>query len=160
MFASPVPAFHPPTLTKGNHVSDESETTSDDDEPMTFTGFTDEEKAEMIRKGNAHRFEYHVFHAGETHRIGRVAHEDLMDIFGEWCIENRAAIVRGAAHAHGMRPMPVYLFMDGSVWGVFQFKALIKGRIVFKEVSFFGSDHMRPIDAGERVFKFNEGKVK
>ena len=126
--------------TKGNHV---------------FKGFSKEQKAEMIRQGNAHRFEYHVFHAGDTHRIGRAAHSDVMDLFGERFIENRVAIVNGAAHANGMRPMPVYLFMDGTLWGVYQFESLVKGRIQFRETSFLFGDHSNPVVEGElRAFEW------
>ena len=114
-----------------------------------FKGFSKEQKAEMIRQGNAHRFEYHIFHAGETYRIGRAAHTDVMDLFGEWCIENRVAIVRGAAHENGLRPMPVYLFMDGTLWAVYQFDSLVVGRIQFRETSFVFGDHSKPIVEGE-----------
>ena len=136
-------------------MNHESPFKKNDDHRKPFRVPTKEERAEMIRQGNAHRFEYHVFHAGNMHRIGRAAHTDVMDLFGEWCIENRVAIVRGAAHADGLRPMPVYLFMDGTLWAVYQFESLVKGRIQFRETSFVFGDHSKPIFEGElRAFEW------
>ena len=56
-------------------------------------------------KAMAHRFEYHLFHAGTSHRIGRAAHQDIMDLIGMWCIENRLGIIKQAK-------APVHIFME------------------------------------------------
>lgn len=48
--------------------------------------------------------EYHVWFAGESHRIGRLRHEDIVPRFDEWCQEKNV----GSQEDHP----PAYLFMD------------------------------------------------
>jgi len=83
-------------------------------------------------KAMAHRFEYHIFHAGDVHRIGRAAHEDVYPLVGEW-IRERLKTPGGSA----LKAMekPFHVFMDGKLWSVLTFRALEAGRAMFEEVS-------------------------
>lgn len=104
------------------------------------------ENATDVTAAMAHRFEYHIFHLGQSHRIGRAAHEDVMDLVGEWCLENAKAIIAGA-------PKPVYLFMDNVLSSVLEFNSFGYGKIAFKETSFMFGLHDQPVVEEElRVF--------
>ncbi len=76
----------------------------------------------------AYRFEYYVYHAGKSFRIGRVAHDDILDVLGEWCWKNARRIIEF--------PMqPVHVFMNGVLWKVLTFRSMSERQLVFHEVA-------------------------
>lgn len=102
---------------------------------------------ESIAAAMAHRFEYHIFHAGNVHRIGRAANEDIVGLIGEWCFENASKIIQTPE-------VPVHVFMDGKLWGAFTFKAMDARQMHFREVSImFGMIEKAFIEEETRVFE-------
>lgn len=98
----------------------------------------------------AHRFEYHIFHAGKVHRIGRAAHEDIIEMIGEWCVLNRNEIIKQAK-------APIHVFMDGVLWMALEFKVYELGRIEFQETSvMFGLIQDAIVEEDFRVFEWRE----
>jgi hypothetical protein len=81
-------------------------------------------------KAMAHRFEYHIFHAGDVHRVGRAAHEDAYPLVGEW-IRTR---LKGDAGGE-MAKKPFHVFLDGKLWSVLTFKEMDGDKACFEEVS-------------------------
>lgn len=75
-----------------------------------------EEETESIRNAAlAYRFEYHIFHAGEVHRIGRIDCRDIYSMIGEW--------MKGCLKDHTpteIMASPIFLFMDGNLWTVLE----------------------------------------
>lgn len=76
----------------------------------------------------AYRFEYYVYHAGKSFRIGRVAHDDILGVLGEWCWKHARRIIEF--------PMqPVHVFMNGMLWKVLTFRSMSERQLVFHEVA-------------------------
>ena len=110
------------------------------------------ENATDVNAALAHRFEYHIFHAGDVHRIGRVNHEDIYPLIGEW-VGKRVRQGNGA----GMKLLgkPVHVFMDGNLWSVLEMKAIVRGGANFKETSImFGLVHEAEV-LEDRVLTWN-----
>jgi len=105
-------------------------------------------------KAMAHRFEYHIFHAGDVHRIGRAGHEDVYPLVGEW-IRDRLKTPGGSAMA--IMEKPVHVFMEGKLWSVLTFQSMGRGRAVFEEVTtMFGVVESSQKEDDPRVFEWSE----
>lgn len=94
----------------------------------------------------AYRFEYFIYHAGKSFRIGRVAHDDILGVLGEWCWGKANRIIEF--------PMqPVHVFMNGVLWKVLTFRSMSDRQLVFHEVTvMFGIVDQAVEEAEGRVF--------
>jgi hypothetical protein len=105
-------------------------------------------------KAMAHRFEYHIFHAGDVHRIGRAAHDDIYQLIGEW-IQNRLKTQGGPELTATNKPF--HVFMEGKLWSVLTFKGTENGNAYFEEVStMFGMVEESEKEEELRVFEWSE----
>jgi len=119
---------------------------SDEDPPRPLTeseqAVADALKAAAMEnydpvKALNHRFEYHIYHAGIVHRIGRVHYDDVWGLIGEWVGERLKDVVPS-----DLIQKPVHVFMDGSLWAVLKMQGYSKGMAIFEEVSIaFGLVH-------------------
>jgi len=100
-------------------------------------------------KAMAHRFEYHVFHAGDVHRIGRAAHADVYPLVGEW--------MRTRKRDGGNMEKPFHVFLDGKLWSVLTFKEMDGDKACFEEVStMFGLVEDSEKEDDLRIFDWRE----
>lgn len=86
--------------------------------------------AEELEQLKNHRFEYHIFHAGEVHRIGRASHDDIYDLVGEWI-----AVRIHPANAVLLKQFPVHVFQDGKLWSVLELRSHRRGQASFQETT-------------------------
>jgi len=117
--------------------NDENLSDTDDNADPVSTQSLEEIAAEILASVDTvaamnHRFEYHIFHAGDVHRIGRVAISDLYDLVWEWVSEKMKE--PGAVGLTAMK-LPFHVFMDGKLWGVLTFRDFKDGKARFDEVA-------------------------
>lgn len=106
-----------------------------------------------INAAMAHRFEYHIFHAGDVHRIGRVTHEDIYPLIGEWVGKR---IRKGNGTGMQLLAKPLHVFMDGNLWTVLNLKSIVRGSARFSETSImFGLVHEAEVLNDLRVLTWN-----
>ena len=97
------------------------------------------ENATDVTAAMAHRFEYHIFHAGDVHRIGRVTHEDIYPLIGEWVGKR---VRQGDGTGLQLLAKKVHVFMDGNLWSVLELRSIVRGSAKFHETSvMFGLVH-------------------
>lgn len=110
------------------------------------------ENATDINAALAHRFEYHIFHAGDVHRIGRVNHEDIYPLIGEW-VGKRHSTIDGQKL---LLTKPIHIFMDGRLWSVLELLSNENDRASFSETSImFGLIHEAEVLEELRVLTWN-----
>jgi len=132
-------------MTENNKPKRRTNRLSDEDPPP----LTDEQKivADAIKaaamanfdpvKALNHRFEYHIYHAGDAHRIGRVHYDDVWGLIGEWVGERLKDI-----QPTDLLEKPVHVFQDGSLWAVLKMQGYSRGMAIFEEVNVsFGLVH-------------------
>lgn len=104
-----------------------------------------------VAKAMNHRFEYHIFHAGESFRIGRASHHDFYDLIGEWVGKR----IRQAG-GHEVLMKPVHVFLDGKLSTVLVLQGIGRGSATFQETSVFaGLVHEAEILDDLRILTWN-----
>ncbi len=105
-------------------------------------------------KAMNYRFEYHIFHAGKLHRIGRVTCDDIYPLIGEWIGEQIDASNTDVID------YPIFVFMDHRLWAELTYKSSEKGRALFDEISIlFGVVEDAIVGDEPRVFEWVEAAV-
>lgn len=108
------------------------------------------ENATDVNAALAHRFEYHIFHAGEVHRIGRIDCRDVYSMIGEWM---KTAVRKPGGNSILMTP--VFLFMDGTLWTVLKVQELYSGKAICTETSIpMGVVHRAIVEHDPRVIEW------